>query len=81
MGELKPELVRPGPDRLIADLDPALRQQFLDVSEAESEPEIQPDGVADDLTGVPIAGIAGASRCHHPTRLPAPVPYRKRAGR
>jgi hypothetical protein len=36
--------------------------------------------VADDLAGEPITGIAGASRCPHPTRLPTPVRFRKRAG-
>src|SRR5215831_21324498 len=34
--------------------------------------------MADDLAGEPIAGVAGASRCHHPTRLLTPARFRKR---
>jgi len=48
LGELKPELPCPGSDRFVADLDPGLRQQVLDVPKAERKPEIQPDGVADN---------------------------------
>ena len=56
-------------------------KQFKSAGQAvppEREPEIQPDGVADNLGGEPITGIAGAGRCHHPTRLPTPVRFRKR---
>jgi len=45
----------------------------------DREPEIQPDGVADDLAGEPIAGIAGASRWLDLARLLTPVRYRKPA--
>ena len=44
----------------------------------ERETEIQPDGMADDLGQEPIPGIAGASRCPHPTRLLALICRRKR---
>jgi len=49
-------------------------------AKAEVKAEIQPHRVTDDLGWEPITGIAGASRCHHPTRLPTPVRSRKRAG-
>ena len=36
------ELDRPAADRLVADIDPALSQQILDVAKTEREAEIQP---------------------------------------
>ena len=80
VGERLAKFARPLPHRFVANSDAASSQQLLDHSQPEREPEIQPDGVADDLDGEPIAGIAGASRCHHPTRLPIPMRYRKRPG-
>src|SRR5215831_17547193 len=66
------------PHRFVTNDDAAGGQQFLNHTQPEREPEIQPDGVADDLAGEPIAGVAGASRCHHPTRLLTPARFRKR---
>jgi len=77
--ELLAEFARPLPHRFVANDDAAGRQQFLYHTQPEREPEIQPHGMADNLGGEPITGIAGASRCHHPTRLPTPVRFRKRA--
>lgn len=45
--EQRTELQRPTPDRLIADVDPALRQQLLHVPEAQGEAKVQPNRVAD----------------------------------
>jgi hypothetical protein len=39
----------PAPHRFIGDVKPTLGQQFLDVSVAQGEAEIQPDRVLDDL--------------------------------
>src|SRR5215831_7523189 len=78
VGERLAKFARPFPHRFVADDDAAGGQQLLDHTQTEREAEIQPDGVADDLAREPIAGITGASRCHHPTRLPTPVRYRKR---
>ena len=64
----------------VADDDAAGGQQLLYHTQPEREPEIQPDRVADDLGGEPIAGIAGASSRRHPNRLLTLVRYRKRAG-
>jgi hypothetical protein len=43
------ELLAPLPDGLMRDNDSPLRQEVLDVSEAQTESMIQPDGVTDDL--------------------------------
>ena len=45
----RPELDRPAPDRLVADVDPSLRQKFLDIAKAEAESKVQPNGMADDI--------------------------------
>jgi hypothetical protein len=73
------KFARPLPHRFVANSDAASGQQLLDHPQPEREPEIQPDGVANDLAWEPITGIASASRCHHATRLPIPVRYRKPA--
>jgi hypothetical protein len=80
VGERLAEFARPLPHRFVANDDAAGRQQLLNHTQPERELEIPPDGVADNLGGKRITGIAGASRCHHPTRLPASVRFRKRAG-
>jgi len=38
----------PTSDSLVTDVEPTLRQQVLDITEAEIEPEIQPNGMLDD---------------------------------
>jgi hypothetical protein len=80
VGELLAKFARPLQHRFVANDNAAGGQQLLNYTQPEREPEIQPDCVADDLAGAPIAGIAGPSRCHHSTRLPNPVRYHKRAG-
>ena len=49
------ELPTPVADALVGNGDSALRQKVLDVSEDQTEPVIQPDGVADDLGWTPAA--------------------------
>jgi len=43
------KLVAPSPNRLIGDDDTSLGEQVFDVAKAESEPMVEPDGVANDL--------------------------------
>jgi hypothetical protein len=64
------KLPTPVADALVGDGDSALRQEVLDVSEAQTEPVIQPDGVADDLGWKPVAAVAGCGAIHPPS-LPA----------
>jgi hypothetical protein len=45
---------------------------------AEREAEVEPDGMADNLGREAIPGVAGASGCRHPTRLPTPACRRNR---
>lgn len=47
--EGRAELGAPLADRFVADDDAALAEQILRVAETEVEPEVQPDGVSDDL--------------------------------
>src|SRR5262249_5811046 len=78
VGELLTKFARPLPHRFVADDDAAGSQQLLDHTQPKREPKIEPDGVADDLAGEPVTGIAGASSWRHPTRLPASMRKRKR---
>ncbi len=52
------KLVAPSPNRLIGDDDTSLGEQVFDVAEAESEPMVQPDGVADDLRREAVTTIS-----------------------
>ena len=57
----------------MADDNAAGRQQLLHHAKTEREAKIQPHGMADDLGGEPMPGVAGASACRHPTRLLTPM--------
>jgi len=46
---LLPEPVAPGPDRLLGHVDTTFGHQLLHVAEAQWEPVVQPDAMADDL--------------------------------
>jgi hypothetical protein len=48
-GERGPELQDPPPHGLVRDVQPPLGEQILNVAKAKSEPEIEPDGVSNDL--------------------------------
>ena len=69
-GILGADLPAPVADRFVGYGDSALRQEILDVSEAQVKPVIQPDGVADDLGWEPVAAVAGCDAVHL-TTLPA----------
>src|SRR6266849_611002 len=51
------ELGAPLADGLMADDDPAFREEILNVTQAEMEAKIQPDGVSDDLWREAVAPI------------------------
>ena len=46
---VRTEFPTPLPNRLVGDNDPALCQKIFDIAEAQAEPMIEPDGMADDL--------------------------------
>ncbi len=48
----------PLPNRLVGDDDPALGQKIFDITEAQAEPMIEPDGVADDLRRKAMSVVA-----------------------
>jgi hypothetical protein len=60
-GEGGSELGAPLSDRLVAHDDPAFGEEILNVTEAEMEAEVQPDGVSDDLGREAVAAIGGGS--------------------
>jgi len=81
-GATTPEFIRvalaklPAPlaDRLVGHDDAPLGQQLLHVAVAEREPEIEPDGVADDLRREPMAFVAwGGGVFIHAPSIPHPA--------
>ena len=64
------ELPTPESDRLVRDGDTSLRQEILDVAEAQAEAVIEPHGVADDLDWETVSAIAALGVGHGRT-LPA----------
>jgi hypothetical protein len=53
----------------MADDDAARYQQLVHHAQAEWEAEVQPHGVADDLSWESVAGVVRAGRCRHFDRL------------
>ena len=53
------ERVAPLPNGLVADDDPALGAEFLDVPKAEMKAEVEPDGVGDHLGRESVATVWG----------------------
>ncbi len=64
------EGVAPGPDGFVSDGDAGVCEEVLDLAEPETEPAVEPDGVAADDRREPIARIA---KCvvGHPVTVPA----------
>src|SRR5215468_955173 len=55
---LLPKLTTPFPNRLIGYDHPTFTQQFFDITEAQTEAKVQPDGVANDLNRKPMVLVA-----------------------
>src|SRR5262249_38384377 len=52
------ELQHPSPHRFVGDIEPSFGQQFLDIAVAQSEAEVQPDRMLDDLRWEAMAAVA-----------------------
>jgi hypothetical protein len=61
------ELLTPLPDGFVADDDPTLGQKILNISEAQAEAVVEPDGLTDNFRGEPVSAIAGLVGCHRPS--------------
>src|SRR5271166_5039950 len=53
----RPEMIHPASDCFVRNCNSALREQILDVTKAEREPEIEPDRLVNDLRREPISGV------------------------
>src|SRR5271157_5689660 len=51
-------MIHPTPNRLVRHWDSAFRQQILDVTQAESEPEVEPNCLLNDLGRETIPAVA-----------------------
>src|SRR5208283_2818126 len=63
-------MVHPTPNRLIRHRHSALRQQILDVTQAEGEPEVEPYCLVNDLGRETIPGAADLVHPRWATRPP-----------
>src|SRR5271156_4421407 len=61
-------MIHPASDCLVRNCNSALREQILDITEAEGEPEIEPDRLVNDLRWEAIPGVADF---RHALRLPS----------
>ena len=66
--EARTELIAPASDRFVADDNPALEQQFFDITQAEPKPEIPAYGATDDYRRRAMA-VVTQFRILHPTIL------------
>lgn len=57
-GVIGSEFHGPAANGLVEEFDPAFEQQFLDEAQAERDPEIEPDGMGDDLRREEVALVA-----------------------
>ena len=64
------ELPTPLSDGFLGNQDPPLCQEIFDITEAQAEAVVEPDGVADDLRGKSVSVVAGCIIVHLPS-LPA----------
>jgi hypothetical protein len=69
-GVLGSELPTPLTNGLVRDRDSALSQGDPRRCGSSAEPEVEPDGMANDLGREPVAAVAGGAVVHLPT-LPA----------
>ena len=61
------EPLAPLPNRLVGDRHASLREEIFDIAEAEAEPMVEPDRVADDVGRESISVIAGRLAPHRLT--------------
>jgi hypothetical protein len=80
VGKFPSEFQAPLPDRLVCDRDAASCQHRFDHAQAQREPEIEPDRVADELGGMAIARINRISGVGHRTQIPDQA-HPRQAGR
>ena len=66
-GILGTELLTPLPDGLVGNDNPSLCQEILDISEAQTEAVVDPDGVADDLRRKSVSVILGCMAVRLPS--------------
>jgi len=57
VGKTLPGLLAPAPNSLVGDHNAPLSQEQLDVAQAEAEHMVQPDSMADDLSGEAMAAV------------------------
>jgi hypothetical protein len=64
ISERRGKFPAPAPDRLIGDNDAALSQNHLNIPQTEAEDVVQPDGVADNLSGEAMSIVRIRRRLH-----------------
>jgi hypothetical protein len=70
IGKALAELERPLPHGLMADQDPAGREQLLDHPKAQRKPKIQPHAIADHFSREAVTGVARVTGRFHPSPMP-----------
>jgi hypothetical protein len=56
-------MIHPAPNGLAGGSDAVFRQQAPDVTEAQSEPDMQPDRLLNDQGRIALAGIVDFDHC------------------
>src|SRR5260221_6975343 len=57
------KLQHPSPDRLVADLQPALPQQIFNIEVAQGEAQVEPNRVPDHIRREAVAGVGKSFAC------------------
>ena len=56
---VRTKLLTPLPDSFIGDRNASFSQEFFDLTEAQTESVVEPDGVTDNFRGKPVSLVAG----------------------
>ena len=73
-GVVGAEFNGPASDCFVGDDHAALKQHFLDQTQAQGKTEIEPDGVCDDLRGKSVAFVTDGTRIMRRSISPEPTP-------
>jgi hypothetical protein len=68
---IRAELLSPAANRFIEDSNAALQQQFLDKTQAQRKPNVEPDRVGDDLVWEAMTLVADWRGAHAPASIAA----------
>src|SRR5690606_23596906 len=79
VGDERSELDHPAPDRFMRNVYATFQHHLLDLTQAQVEPDVEPDNMGDDLGRKPVALVADFLCLHRHRLRPAQSPRNLRS--